>query len=387
MKIYLYISNVLKVLPMLLATVMLAGCSTDDQEGNQVESIIGWHVTTIEASTRGGTPLTTASFPVEGRQFRLWAWMYRDGSDPVPMYTKANPTPLSNVLVTYANGLWTTADKYYWPPQSYSVDFYAVHPASANFSDADRSVVYTDDNPVNGHDDLMVAKTTASRSKTVTEGADGQTPTQAVTLPFNHALTQVAFRGVLSASMQEKGWQVAVTGITLHNVHAAGTYDCTTGVFSTDIDNPRLMSYALTMEPDEDSGIIFITSTEKRLTSLTDIPMLMPQEQEAWTPATEAATTGTGRAVTSGSYIAVECHIWNPATGEDYVGSADSFATVYAPIAISWLPGKRYVYSLTFGTGYTADGTAIEPIYIDATINDWIDNGTVFDGQAQHVGS
>lgn len=330
------------LLQLLLPAVLLTGCTADD--GTCWDDVITYDVTTDDALTRGGTPMTADNFATSGQQFRLWAWMYHDGKTPVPMTTEFNTDPLSNVLVTYSSGAWTTASKYYWPQQSYNVDFCAVYPITADFSATNRTVAFTASAPVSGADDLMVAYTTAKRNQTATQK-------QSVTLPFKHMLTQVAFHGVLGNTFQEQGWNVTVSAITLHNINGAGTLDCTTGTFTPNATSPSLQSYPLTMT----SSSVAVSATETALTSLTSLPMLMPQERDAWNQATEDIST------TTGAYITLSCRMWNPTTFEYLVGTASSDGTVNVPVAIDWTAGKRYVYTIHFDTASLTVSAAIQP--------------------------
>ena len=46
---------------------------------------------------------------------------------------------------------------------------------------------------------------------------------------------------------------------------------------------------------------------------------------------------------------------------------------MYVPFGADWEPGKRYVYTLIFGSGYknTGEPILIRPIAFEADIEDW----------------
>lgn len=54
------------------------------------------------------------------------------------------------------------------------------------------------------------------------------------------------------------------------------------------------------------------------------------------------------------------------------VGAADKYKTLYVPFQTTWEPGKRYVYTLIFGGGYTDQGEQIlTPINFTASADEW----------------
>ena len=62
---------------------------------------------------------------------------------------------------------------------------------------------------------------------------------------------------------------------------------------------------------------------------------------------------------------------------EQYViGSASEYQTIYVPFnngTEGWEPGKRYIYTLTFGGGYDKDGNLIlAPITFEPEVTDWV---------------
>ena len=52
----------------------------------------------------------------------------------------------------------------------------------------------------------------------------------------------------------------------------------------------------------------------------------------------------------------------------------NGFETLYVPFSATWEPGKRYVYTLIFGSGYDRDGNPIlQPINFEPSVEKWED--------------
>ena len=126
----------------------------------------------------------------------------------------------------------------------------------------------------------------------------------------------------------------------------------------------------------------------------TNTMYLLPQKIESWVPTTNAKP-----AAGKGSYFLVKTKIWNVPAGDgkradtvnDVVlwdntkGGDDQFIAIPIP-AITWKPGKRYVYTFVFTTsgngGYNPDPTdpskpepVLTPITLSVTVDDFVDGG------------
>lgn len=53
--------------------------------------------------------------------------------------------------------------------------------------------------------------------------------------------------------------------------------------------------------------------------------------------------------------------------------TATEFEKLYVPFEADWQPGKRYVYTLIFGGGYTKNGNPVlTPINFTADTQPWV---------------
>ena len=112
-------------------------------------------------------------------------------------------------------------------------------------------------------------------------------------------------------------------------------------------------------------------------TTATDIsektPMLnIPQKLTAWKVSEEATNTKIKADGAHQCYLSITCKIQQ--SGGYLLGSADSYGTIYVPFGDTWVAGKRHIYTLIFGGGYTDQGEAVlNPIQFDAETTGWVD--------------
>ena len=385
-----------KYLLILLAALLLASCSANDSEeqagGSAVASAVSFDVTTDDVATRS-VIANTQAFLTDGRQFRVWAFMKKDGTNTwSPMTSDYNDNELQEVDVTYVayRNEWTTTETYYWPRPEYAVDFYAIYPTEYEynsnqiliFNTTNKTLDYTAPTNPDAAVDVMYATYHGQRN-----GEEKPNHSKAAVLKFYHALTQVSFYGHLSSLLNSLGWHVEVNSITLCNVPSTGSLQLVTTT-DPDVNNtalqftipntPTLANYEFKMNPNVQRLTTYSTPTnvltgKTLLTSPTDVAMLLPQELTAWDTNTEISNT-------EGCYLAVDLRIWDT-TSESYIlgtNADDGFVTVYAPfncgVTGGWLSGQHYKYILTFNGGYDSQGAAvIQPIGITASIEDWTD--------------
>lgn len=133
--------------------------------------------------------------------------------------------------------------------------------------------------------------------------------------------------------------------------------------------------------PSEASGLgIFTVVKDKSITVdgnatvtdiTTDTPMLnRPQTLTAWNVSETATKTTTQANEAKQCYLSISCKIRQ--SGAYLLGSASEYKTIYVPFGDTWVAGKRHIYTLIFGGGYTDQGEAVlNPIQFDAETTDW----------------
>lgn len=334
------------------------------------------------AATRGPVPAGNLSTDLS---FRVWATKTAVGTTTEAAFINDNT---SNVVVyDDLTHYWrTTGATYYWPDAPgalYNVAFYALYPASApTTSDivSNKTIAFDATHPIDGNTDVLYTKHQTSLSTVISSSSP------AVPLRFHHALTQLAFQGKLSDAFITDGLQVTVGSIKVCNVNSTGDLDLaatTTSLWGT-LSTPT--DYPLTMVSDE--GIV-LTSTTQALTSSSDITMVIPQLLTPWDPVNECTyivSEVSTKTKTTGSYITIDCRVYDPNINQYLLGTENTFDTIYFPfsadpsdLSVSWLPGYRYTYTLTFGVGYDSQGKDIpqlQPLQISVSITPWNEGPT-----------
>ena len=376
----------------LLTTLwLLTACKADTEpEPETTQPVVPQHVAVTfnpeAAATRGPVPAGSLGTDLS---FRVWATKTLSGATTEEAFINDNT---SNVVVyDDLTHYWrTTGATYYWPDAPgalYNVAFYALYPASAPTTSnivSNKTIAFDATHPIDGNTDVLYTKHQTSLSAVISSSSP------AVPLRFHHALTQLAFQGKLSDAFITDGLQVTVGSIKVCNVNSTGDLDLaatTTSLWGT-LSTPT--DYPLTMVSDE--GIV-LTSTAQALTSSSDITMVIPQVLTAWDPTTQCIYVVDGvstKALTTGSYLAIDCKIFDTQTGSYMIGDATSYETIYAPFeadpgnpTATWEPGIRYTYTLSFGSGYSSQGTLIgdRVLNISVSITPW-DEGPVAEGVA-----
>ena len=376
----------------LLTTLwLLTACKVDTEpEPETTQPVVPQHVAVTfnpeAAATRGPVPAGSLGTDLS---FRVWATKTLTGTTTEEAFINDNT---SNVVVyDDLTHYWrTTGATYYWPDAPgalYNVAFYALYPASAPTTSnivSNKTITFDTTHPIDGNTDVLYTKHQTSLSAVISSSSP------AVPLRFHHALTQLAFQGKLSDAFITDGLQVTVGSIKVCNVNSTGDLDLaatTTSLWGT-LSTPT--DYPLTMVSDE--GIV-LTSTAQALTSSSDITMVIPQVLTAWDPTTQCIYVVDGvstKALTTGSYLAIDCKIFDTQTGSYMIGDATSYETIYAPFeadpgnpTATWEPGIRYTYTLSFGSGYSSQGKLIgdRVLNISVSITPW-DEGPVAEGVA-----
>jgi len=347
---------------------LLMGCSDEEIANVETSSrnAIGFNVLSNAAETRA-TPTTPSN--LTSTDFDVFAFT----ADGTAFMGKADTEfGHDGVNIVYKDNKWdykNANDLRYWPSEA--LDFYAFNPGTVSedmsafyrweASGTSQKISYTciDEYGAGTHAnyDVMYA---------IAKGQTKATNNGVVKFKFKHILSQVVFK----AKTQYANMRVDIRDIKIHNIRFSGVFtlpaaaDGTGSWSSPDLTFP----HAFTVVKDK-------SITVEGNTTATDIstssPMLnIPQELTAWT-VSGASKTKKGADDAKQCYLEIACKIRQ--SGAYLLGSASEYKTIYVPFGDTWEQGKRHIYTLIFGGGYTDQGEAVlNPIQFDAETTGWV---------------
>ena len=354
---------------------LLMGCSDEEIANVETSSrnAIGFNVLSNAAETRA-TPTTPDN--LKNTDFDVFAFT---GDGTAFMGKVDTEFGHDGVNIVYNNGKWdykNASDLRYWPTGA--LDFYAFNPGTVSedmmmnymweASGTVQKISYTciDEYGANtGHANYDVMYAMAKgQTKDMDNGI--------VKFNFKHILSQVVFK----AKTQYDNMQVDINMIKIHNVKMGGFFTLPatadgTGSWSDPADLPSEVSGLGKFTVVKDVNI-----TVKSNTIATDIstttPMLnRPQELTAWKVSETATKSKLEADNAKQCYLEIACKIRQ--SGAYLLGSASEYKTIYVPFGDTWVAGKRHIYTLIFGGGYTDQGEAVlNPIQFDAETTGWV---------------
>lgn len=348
---------------------LLMGCSDEEIANVETSSrnAIGFNVLSNAAETRA-TPTTPSN--LTSTDFDVFAFT----ADGTAFMGKVDTEfGHDGVNIVYKDNKWdykNANDLRYWPSEA--LDFYAFNPGTVSedmsafyrweASGTSQKISYTciDEYGAGTHAnyDVMYA---------IAKGQTKATNNGVVKFKFKHILSQVVFK----AKTQYANMRVDIRDIKIHNIRFSGVFtlpaaaDGTGSWSSPDLTFP----HAFTVVKDK-------SITVEGNTTATDIstssPMLnIPQELTAWT-VSGASKTKKGADDAKQCYLEISCKIQQ--SGVYLLGSASEYKTIYVPFGDTWGAGKRHIYTLIFGGGYTDQGKAVlNPIQFDAETTGWVE--------------
>ena len=350
--------------------VLLMSCSDEEIANVETSSrnAIGFNVLSNAAETRAipTTPdnLTSTDFDVFAFTTDGTAFMGKVDTD----------FGHDGVKIVYKNGKWDyddANDLRYWPTEA--LDFYAFNPGTVS---EDMMVFYsweaTKDVQKISYTcmDEYGSGTTHANYDVMYAMAKGQTKDMnngIVKFNFKHILSQVVFK----AKTQYDNMQVDIDVIKIHNFKFAGAFTLPAAADGTGSWTPSdlLGQNAFTVVKNAN---ITVNSNTAAIDISTNTPMLnIPQTLTAWTvSAPNKSKLEADNA--KQCYLSITCKIQQ--SGVYLLGSADSYGAIYVPFGDTWVAGKRHIYTLIFGGGYTDQGEAVlNPIQFDAETTGWVD--------------
>lgn len=347
---------------------LLMGCSDEEIANVETSSrnAIGFNVLSNAAETRA-TPTTPSN--LTSTDFDVFAFT----ADGTAFMGKVDTDfEHDGVKIVYKNGKWdydNASDLRYWPTEA--LDFYAFNPGTVS---EDMMVFYSweatkdvqkisytcmDEYGAGTHANYDVMYAMAKgQTKDMNNGI--------VKFNFKHILSQVVFK----AKTQYDNMQVDIDVIKIHNFKFAGAFtlpaaaDGTGSWSSSDLAFPHAFTVVK-------NANITVNSNTEATDITTNTPMLnIPQELTAWT-VSGASKTKKGADDAKQCYLEIACKIRQ--SGAYLLGSASEYKTIYVPFGDTWEQGKRHIYTLIFGGGYTDQGEAVlNPIQFDAETTGWV---------------
>lgn len=348
----------------------LSGCS--DTELASIDTVqektpIGFHTV---GSQMGSRAEIIDAGNITSTDFKVYAF---DGDGNAFMGENDTEPAWNGVKINHTTGKWdyaNSADIKYWPGTVKPLDFYAVNPATFdmenmmthygwNFNKDSQQITYTcidefGQNKGISNLDVMYA-TAKNQTKDNNAGKVG--------LVFKHILCQVAFK----AKTQDANMQVEIESINIHNVNTGGIFTIPTGT-------PANKDWQLTgISRTFSIGMNGTTSVNNTGTDVFTKPILfVPQQLTKWATTASTPMTIEEADVAKQCYLEIICKISIDGTYPH--GTATKFKKLYVPFEADWQPGKRYVYTLIFGGGYTEKGNPVlTPISFEPSVEKWED--------------
>lgn len=349
--------------------VLLMSCSEEEIANVEISSrnAIGFNVLSNAAETRA-TPTTNTN--LKNTDFDVFAFT----ADGTAFMGKVDTDfGHDGVKIVYKNGKWdydNASDLRYWPTEA--LDFYAFNPGTVSedmmvnymweASGTVQKISYTciDEYGAGTHENYDVMYAMAKdQTKDMNNGV--------VKFNFKHILSQVVFK----AKTEYDNMEVDIDMIKIHNFKFAGAFTLPataeeTGSWSS---SDLAFPHAFTVVKNAN---ITVNSNTAATDISTNTPMLnIPQTLTAWTvSAPNKSKLEADNA--KQCYLEISCKIRQ--SGAYLLGSADSYGTIYVPFGDTWVAGKRHIYTLIFGGGYTDQGVAVlNPIQFDAETTGWVD--------------
>lgn len=275
----------------------------------------------------------------------------------------------NGVLINYddVKTAWKYAnpsDLRYWPDSH--LDFYAVSPGTVHedlvgfynwkINKVAQTITYQSFDEYgssNTHQNLDVMYAVAKGQKK----SNGK-----VNLAFKHILSQVLFK----AKTEDDKMEVQINGMKFHNFQPGGTFTIPEGEPKiTDWSQTGSLQYTLTVGMDGTA-----TFTNTGIDVFTKPMLFVPQVLSPWVPSEKNIENADIAKLT---YLEISCRIKQ---NDTYLHGKNGYESLYVPFSATWEPGKRYVYTLIFGGGYTNESQAIlTPIKFDATVEkDWVND-------------
>lgn len=351
----------------------LSGCSDTELasiDTAQEKTPIGFHTVGSQMGSRAN--IIDNGEELKSTTFNVYAF---DGDGNAFMGKNDTEPGWNGVEINHTTGKWDYAnstDLKYWPGTVKPLDFYAVNPATFDeqmkifygwqINKDKQEIQYTCTDEYgqhNGYKNIDVMYATA-KNQTKDNNAGK------VSLVFKHILSQIAFK----AKTQDENTKVEIESIVIHNVTSGGTFvmptEGSTGTGWTPKEDLK-QNFTIGMKSTT------ATTVDNTGTDVFTKPILfVPQPLKKWKTTASIPKTIADADAAKECYLEISCKISKDGTYPH--GTATEFEKLYVPFEADWQPGKRYVYTLIFGGGYTVKGNPVlTPISFEPSVEEWKD--------------
>lgn len=368
---------------------LLTGCSTDEEIANietSAKNAIGFNIVSNGAETKA----TIYGSGSKDFDFDVFAF---DGSDNYFMGKKGDHGYLPNedntvthdgVQITNKSDKWdymNPAELAYWPTNS--LDFYAVSPTnfdvtsyfqhySWSIKPEKKTIFYSTVDEFGNREGAKNLDVMYAVAKNQVKGFNSGV----VKLQFKHTLSQVLFK----AKVQYESMTVTINKMNIYNFSHGGTFTIPEGEpAQKDWSSNSSIQGFYTVKKEGTDISTSTTNTEDAIGISSDPMLFIPQQLTAWSTTPETAVSTETANTNKHSYLEITMKLTQ--NGQYLIGTENSYGTIYVPFSnvdatatTGWQPGKRYIYTLTFGGGYDKNGNPIlTPITFEPTVEDWKD--------------
>ena len=381
-----------------LATLLLVGCSSDEEMANietAARNAIDFNVAASGMETKA-TPIFNYSYLIK-TQLDVFAYYSESGA----LYM-GNQAGNDGIDIVYKNSKWdyqNSGDMAYWP--SSKLNFYAICPATiaeVNRDNCNWLISGPKSNDGNTVFCRLVDEYNPQREaneKTFNYDLmyatafnyDKNTNDSKVKLTFKHALIQVIFKA-LTADSTMVGY---IRSLKIKNLKNCGTFTIPTELTEENGNyarNPKSSDWALADSSydsfsdciEKEIQIHHKGSDPVRLSNIYKPLFVLPQMSKAWSTTPTQPVSIAEADKNHETYLEISMKLIDD--GKYLFGSETEYETVYVPFNTihmdsyhhkeGWQPGYRYVYRIYFGGGYDAQGKLIQKgtTTIDTTVEE-----------------
>lgn len=286
--------------------------------------------------------------------------------------------------VTRMDDVWTYGQQQYWTKNP--MNFVAIAPASSK--SIVKNTVKQDETSLDVSVTTgVIIPTDASDQEDILFAASSDIGKYdndgIVDYDFNHALSQIVFKGKLPANGAVT--KVVIEEITLGNIGSKGalTYDSNGSFFAGKnyVNTADPAVYKLTGEDLEanvweqgkntTAGVPF--DLTKRDSEKKNVWYLLPQRTDAWsaTNTDELKAGGMTSAPAVGAYLKLRVRLEKDGA---VILSSDESSAIYFPFHANWDRNKRYIYTFEFKGPFSPN--TLTPITYSVATADWTDKET-----------